>query len=35
MVRELRERNASRRERVFRSIQRLREIAEAKGRRRP
>jgi hypothetical protein len=35
MVRELRERNAPRRECVLRSIQRLREIAEAKSRRHP
>jgi hypothetical protein len=34
LVRELRERNAPRRERVLRSIQRLREIADAKSRRR-
>ena len=34
LVRELRERNASSRERVLRSIQRLRELADAKGRRR-
>jgi hypothetical protein len=34
LVRELRERNAPRRARVLRSIERLREIAEAKRRRR-
>jgi hypothetical protein len=34
LVRELRERNAPSRERVLRSIQRLREIADAKRRRR-
>jgi hypothetical protein len=33
IVRELRERNAPRRARVLRSIERLREIADAKGRR--
>ena len=32
LVRELRERNAPRRERVLRSIERLREIADAKSR---
>jgi hypothetical protein len=34
IVRELRERNAPRRERVLRSIQRLREIGDAKSRHR-
>jgi hypothetical protein len=34
LVRELRERNAPRRERVLRSIARMREIADAKRRRR-
>jgi len=34
IVRELRERNAPRRERVLRSIERLREIADAKRQRR-
>jgi hypothetical protein len=34
IVRELRERNAPSRERVLRSIERLREIADAKARRR-
>ena len=33
LVRELRDRNAPRRERVLRSIERLREIADAKRRR--